>query len=378
MESDRKVAVSHVISGDLWAGAEAQACTMLTALHRRGEVAVSAIVLNPGKLVERLRAEGVRVDVIDESRLRFRQIVAAARQIVHDHPVDILHSHRYKENILAAMIKRRTRVRALVQTVHGVQERMSGLKSLKVRAYGQLNRFVSRRYFELILPVSEDIRRHLETIYPAGKLQTVHNAIDVAGVRTQKAATTVRRELEIADDAIVFGSVGRLAAIKGFEVFMRVAKDVAARQPGVRFVLVGDGPERRSLEELRQSLGLRETVVMTGFRDNILDVMNSFDVLLMTSWHEGIPVALLEAMALGKPTVATAVGGVGEVIADGVSGVLAPAGDVARLAEACAKLAGDQALRAQSGSAARTRVETAFSTTRQCQQLEEIYRRVAR
>ncbi len=378
MESDRKVAVSHVISGDLWAGAEAQACTMLTALHRRGEVAVSAIVLNQGKLVERLRAAGIRVEVIDESRLRFRQIVAAARRIVHDHPVDILHSHRYKENILAAMIKRRTRVRALVQTVHGVQERMSGLKSLKVRAYGQLNRFVSRRYFDLILPVSEEIRRQLETVYPAGKLQMLHNAIDVAGVRTQKAAATVRRELGIADDAIVFGSVGRLVAIKGFEVFMRVAQAVAARHPGVRFVLVGDGPERRSLEELRQSLGLNTTVVMTGFRDDILDLVNCFDVFLMTSWHEGIPVALLEAMALGKPTVATAVGGVGEVIEDGDSGLLAPAGEAARLAEACARLAGDRALRAQVGSAARTRVATAFSTTRQCQQLEEIYRRLAR
>lgn len=378
MESDRKVAVCHVISGDLWAGAEAQACTMLTALQRRGEVAVSAIVLNPGKLVERLRAEGIQVEMIDESRSRFRQIVASARRIVQDHPVDILHSHRYKENILAAMIKRRTRVRALVQTVHGVQERLSGLKSLKVRAYGQLNRFVSRRYFNLILPVSEEIRRQLETIYPAGKLQTVHNAIDVAAVRTQKPAAVVRRELGIADEAMVFGSVGRLVAIKGFEIFLRVAKEVTEKRPGYRFVLVGDGPERPALEALRQSLGLDTTVVLTGFRDDILDVMNCFDVFLMTSWHEGIPVALLEAMALGKPTVATAVGGVGEVIGDGVSGLLAPAGDAARIANACDRLAGDQALRAQIGNAARTRVETAFSTTRQSQQLEEIYRRLAR
>ncbi|MGB5107933.1 MAG: glycosyltransferase, partial [Candidatus Zixiibacteriota bacterium] len=167
MESNRKITVCHIISGDLWAGAEAQAFTMMSALHEVPDVELSAIVLNHGKLARRLKECSIPVTVIDESKYSFLQIVKIATELLSSRGARIVHSHRYKENIIAALIKKREEVEFLVQTVHGVQERFNGIKSLKVAVYGRLNQYFTRKYFDKILPVSKDISNRLLGIYGA-------------------------------------------------------------------------------------------------------------------------------------------------------------------------------------------------------------------
>ncbi len=373
MESNRKVAVCHLISGDLWAGAEAQAFIMISALARRSDLRLSALVLNRGKLSARLAEAGVPVSVIEESRSSFRQIVNEAQRLLGAGGIDIIHSHRYKENLLAALIKRRCGVHALVQTVHGVQERLPGWKQAKVRLYGSLNQFVSRKYFSRILPVSRDIHAQLGAKYSAGKLTLLHNAIDVAAVKPGQAAGVIRAQLGLNPEDIVIGSVGRLVPIKGFEVFLRVVAETRKSISGLRFLLIGDGPGRASLEKLALELGVADVVTFAGFRDDIIDVVNALDIFMMTSWHEGVPVALLEAMALSKPVISTAVGGVVEVIESEHSGILVPAGDHAALAQACIRLAQASDLRQRLGQEARRRVEADFSSSAQSQKLAEIY-----
>lgn len=374
MESNRKIAVCHIISGDLWAGAEAQAFTMMAGLNKLPTMDVSAIVMNQGKLVQKLKEVHIPVAVIDEHKYSFLQIVKIAAEIVISRQAEVLHSHRYKENLVAANIKRRGHPVQLVQTVHGVQERLTGIKSLKIAAYGKLNEFISRRYFDRILAVSRDIKEQLTAVYGQAAMCHIANAIDLDRVTTVKSATEIREGLGIQSDELVVGAVGRMVAIKGFDIFLRVAQVVLQSSPKTKFVLVGDGPESESLKKLCGDLGILEQVVFAGFRDDILDVMNAMDVFLMTSWHEGIPVALLEAMALEKPTVATAVGGIKEVLENGESGLTASAGDTAALAGHCETLLKSPDDRLAMGRRARLRVETEFSSEQQSQKLYRVYK----
>ncbi|MGB5138046.1 MAG: glycosyltransferase family 4 protein [Candidatus Zixiibacteriota bacterium] len=374
MESNRKITVCHIISGDLWAGAEAQAFTMMSALHEVPDVELSAIVLNHGKLARRLKECSIPVTVIDESKYSFLQIVKIATELLSSRGARIVHSHRYKENIIAALIKKREEVEFLVQTVHGVQERFNGIKSLKVAVYGRLNQYFTRKYFDKILPVSKDISNRLLGIYGADKITNVPNAIDIERVKPSSEPATVKEHLGINPNEIVIGTVGRMVPIKGLEIFLKVAKQILSARGDVRFVLVGDGPETERLKKLAGEEGISERVMFTGFRDDVLDLTNSFDIFMMTSWHEGIPVALLEAMALSKPTVATRVGGIGEVIEDNKSGCLAEAGNVVELASATSKLLESRELRVNIGRQAFARVSSEFSTTIQRERLANIYR----
>ena len=374
MESNRKIAVCHIISGDLWAGAEAQAFTMITALRSLPEIEVSAIVLNQGKLAKRLKETQIPVAVIDESRYSFLQILKIATEIVASRQAQVLHSHRYKENLLSALIKRRGQAVHLVQTVHGVQERLTGIRNLKVAVYGIVNKFVSRRYFDRILAVSNDINQQLSRQYGDNLVRHIANSIDIDEVKVAKSPNEIRSSLGVSTDEIVIGAVGRMVPIKGFDILLKTAVEVLRVSPKTRFVLVGDGPELATLKKMSSELGISENVLFTGFRDDILDIINAFDIFLMTSWHEGIPVALLEAMALSKPTVSTAVGGINEVIVNGSSGLTAPAGDVTAIAKHCQSLSASTELRAEIGKQARQRVEEEFSSQQQKHKLFDIYR----
>ncbi len=374
MESNRKITVCHIISGDLWAGAEAQAFTMISGLQKLPDFRLSAIVLNPGKLANKLATTGVAVTVIREADHSFSQIVSKASEILAVGDIHIVHSHRYKENLIAAILKRRGRVPALVQTVHGVHEKLSGWRNFKVGIYGKVNTFVSRRYFDSVIAVSKDICLQLTPRFGQGKVRHVPNAIDLDAIKTIKPPTAIRRELGIAEDDPVIGTVGRMVPIKGFDVFLRTVQQILKSHPRTQFVLVGDGPESPKLMALSGELGISGNVHFTGFRDDVFEVVNAFDIFMMTSWHEGIPVALLESMALRKPTVATAVGGVGEVIDNKNSGLLVNAGDVNALASSCECLLDSVDRRRQMGDLARVRVEQEFSTIIQRERLRNIYR----
>lgn len=347
---------------------------MITALNTLPEVEVSAIVLNHGKLANRLKESKIPVAIIDESRYSFLQILKISIEIVASRQAEILHSHRYKENLLSALIKRRGQEVRLIQTVHGVQERLKGIRSLKVSAYGVVNRFVSSRYFDRILAVSHDIERQLNQEFRSGVVRHVANSIDLADVKTTASPNEIRNSLGILSDEIVVGAAGRMVPIKGFDILLKSAAEVLKSATNIRFVLVGDGPELENLKKMSSDLGISKNVMFTGFRDDVLDVINAFDIFLMTSWHEGIPVALLEAMALSKPTIATAVGGINEVIVDGSSGLTAPAGDVSAIARQCLSMSESAHLRATMGNQARLRVEEEFSSHQQKSKLLGIYK----
>ena len=316
--------------------------------------------------------------VIDESRHSFLSILKLAERELRRRKVDILHSHRYKENVLAALLKRRRGVRCLVQTVHGVQERLTGFKNLKIRLYERINDYVTRRYFDRIQPVSHDICRQLSRKFDESRLTTIHNAVDTKKIAVRRSAAELKRELKISSHQPVLGAVGRMVPIKGFNLLLEAARLILAEEPNVRFLLIGDGPQRADYEAQSEALGLTDTVQFLGFRSDVTDIINLLDLFVMTSYHEGIPTVLLEAMVMRKAVVATNVGGIPEVIEDDVSGVLITPGDINSIASACIQVLRDSKLRERLGSAAKAYVEEEFSSEVQGKRALDMYKKLIR
>ena len=164
---------------------------------------------------------------------------------------------------------------------------------------------------------------------------------------------------------------------KALDVRLRVARTVSSRHPRVRFVLVGDGPERSRLEALAHDLGLAGVMHFVGQQPDPVPWLSAMDVWLSTSVFEGLPLALLEAMAAERPVVATAVGGVAEVIADHFNGRLLQAGDERGLADAVSALVTDRAVAHRLGLMGRTVVEKRFGIRTMQERLRSIYESVA-
>lgn len=373
MGIDGKINVCHLISGDLWAGAEVQAYLMLRSLSQLPEINLTAIILNEGKLAEQLRKAGLEVTVIDESVHGFFSILKQIREYLKNKNISILHSHRYKENILGALLKKRGTVQHLVQTVHGLDETFKGTKKLKAWLYTFLNHHFTKKYFDKVQAVSSDIQNRLTGKIDAARLLTIHNSVSTADIKVTGSSGQVRAELGISENQPVIGSAGRMVPVKRYDDFLKAAKIILDSRPQARFVLAGDGPLLDGLRALAGKLGIRNEVVFTGFRDDVLDVINTFDIFAVSSLNEGIPMVVLEAMALEKPIVTTNVGGMPEIISDNISGFLVDQGDIRGLASACIRLLDDSALRRKIGQASRKRVEEEFSSETQRDRLLKLY-----
>ncbi len=368
----QKIAVCHLISGDLWAGAEVQAYTLLASLVDHPAFELSAILLNHGRLSEKLRDLGIPSIVVDESKLSFATVLRKVGARLKSNLPQILHSHRYKENLIAGLLKRHCHIDHLVRTVHGSIEHKAGIKGVKARLYSFLDTRSSRR-FDRIISVSDDLARQLAERYAESKIVTIHNAVDAAKIIPIRQREEVRCDLGVAADQPLIGVVGRLVAVKGLERFLAVAKRIVAAQPRTVFLIVGDGPLQGECQQNILALGLQENVIMTGFREDVVDVINSLDIYVMTSHHEGIPMTLLEALALSRPVVAMSVGGIPEIIEDGVSGILVASGDIEKMAAACIKLIAEKKTASELGRNARLRVVNEFSIAMHRQRVVDLY-----
>jgi len=351
---------------------------MMTALQRSPRFEVSAITLNPGPLADRIAAHGIPVVIIPEQSHSFLAIAREVRRVLGEGRPDIIHAHRYKENLLAALVTGGGRTSRLVQTVHGVLERPDGRLGLKATMIHALNSAVQALCYHRVLAVSRDIEARLRHRRNSARITYVANGIELSTARSTVDRLVTRRSLGVGPDDVLIGTVGRLVPIKGLEVMLAVAARLAVDAPRAKFVVVGDGPLHSTLLEQAAVLGIGDRVTFTGHRTDVPDLVAALDIFLMTSWHEGMPLALLEAMAQSRAVVATRVGGVPEVVEDGVSGLLATAGDATQLADRCGRLIASDELRATMGSAGRRRVQSAFSSEMLLDRLSSIYADVVR
>jgi glycosyltransferase involved in cell wall biosynthesis len=227
------------------------------------------------------------------------------------------------------------------------------------------------------LAVSEDVRATMGTRH-RDRVEVLRHGVDLEAVRAAGArGPAARAALGVGPGDVVVATVANLRREKGLDVLLDAAARVAADPRGarVRFVVVGQGPLADELAARHARLGLGGTVSLAGYRPDAVEVVAAADVFCLASRHEGLPVALMEALALGRPVVATTVGGVPELVRDGVEGRLVAPDDPGSLAEALLEVAGDPALRARLAAGAAA-AEAAGIGPAQAR-LESLYRELA-
>lgn len=254
--------------------------------------------------------------------------------------------------------------------------RVRGLRRLapwRIRLAARMfRRRVEWHLADVVLPVGETVRRRLiNRGLPAHRSLAIPNGVNVQRLKETPGAGERIRKAHGIDAACVVGSMGRFSGGKGFRRLIHALAEVD--RPEVALLLVGDGPERPSLEAEAERVGVRSRVFFVGWRDDINAYLNAMDIFALPSDYEGVPRSILEAMATARPVVATEVGGVRDVVHHGRTGYLVPAGDQAALIGALQKLIDQPELRQRFGRAGRKLVESCFSEGMMVRRTLDVY-----
>ena len=352
-------------------GAEVLAARMARRLGERFRF-VFACLDEQGILGEDLRAEGFSVHVLGRKPGIDWGCGRRLAALLRSEKVSLVHAHQYTPFFYATASRLPWRSPPVVFTEHG--RWFPDFPRPKRIAANRL--LLGRR--DRVIGVGESVRQaliHNEGIAPQ-RVEVIYNGIDLDaypdGQDGESAA--VRREIGVGADDLMVILVARLDHLKDHVTAIETHRQVIAQRPDARLILVGEGPERPKIEEAIRSRGLESSVLLLGLRKDIPRLIGASDLFLLTSISEGIPLTLIEAMAARRPVVSTRVGGVGEVVDEGKTGLLAPSGDACSLAGHILKLAHDPPLREEFGRLGRLRAEELFSETRMMERYDRLYR----
>lgn len=367
------IRIMQLASNPEYAGLERHVASLIAVLQKLGDVEPSLVVFHDGRLVEEVRGLGVPVEVVPLRWVFDATATTRLARTLRSWKIDCLHSHGYKANVIGALAARRAEIKAIVRTEHSRMEPFQGFDRLKMAIYEALNSWVGNRLTDRIITVSDDLRRHLAPRYPHKPLVTVHNGIQAVKAGAPHLLQAKRASVGVDQYAPLIGIVGRLMPVKRHIDFLQAAAYISEKRPDARFLVVGGGPLLGSLTEEAERLHLTGSVHFLDFRPDVLDWIATLDLLVFSSLSEGVPYSLLEAMSLGVPVVATAVGGLPEIIEDGVTGLLVPHKDPEALALACLELLDNPGRRQQMATASRKRCAAYFSDLRMAEAIRRIY-----
>lgn len=325
--------VLHLISSEGFYGAENVVAALAHDLQQSGHAACIGVFENahvaPNSVADQFASRGLQIIRIPCRRRFDLAAVRRIREIIATEEIDLIHSHGYKSDIYAWLAARRLQLPIMATSHLWTQQ------TLAIRFYEFLDGLVLRR-FQAVAAVSQRIAGALRQAGIAEqKISVIDNGIDLSPF--DSAAPVLKSELQAGDRRLI-GTVGRLTGQKGMEYFLAAAQKLLREFPDLMFAIVGDGPDRQKLERMARELQIEKSVHFTGARSDMASVYASLDVFVLASIAEGMPMALLEAMASGRPVVATAVGAVPQIVAFGTTGMLVRPKDPAELANAIASL----------------------------------------
>lgn len=332
----------------------------------RFELVVAYLLPWKDAFVADIEATGTEVVCLDAPRPTSVAWLHRLRRLVRERRIDVVHTHMPLPAV-AARLALPGRRPAFVHTEHNMWDRYR-------RPTRWANAATYRRNARVIA-VSDGVAGSIRSRVPVEVV--VHGTDPSLAVSGEAARVAARAELGLAPDARVVGSVGNFTAKKDQATLLRALAGLPAAGLGgggdALLVLVGLGPLEDELRALARQLGIAERVVFAGSRDDVFALLPALDVFALSSRFEGLPIALLEAMASGVAPVATRVGGIPEVITDGRDGLLVDPGDPAALAAALARVLGDDGERARIAACARARAGD-FDLVHAVRRAEEVYR----
>lgn len=321
-----------------------------------------------GALLPALTAAGADFEPVAADRLSVGALRDTVR-LARARRIQVIHSHGKGAGLYGRIAARLTGA-AAIHTFHGIHPAGYG------RLYLRLERALARWSFAVV-HVSESQAGEARALglAPAGRTRVIVNGVDAALVRAvAERAPMSRAALGLRPDALVLATVARFDPVKRLEVLVRAVPLLVARVPEAQLLIVGDGPERDTLRALARTLAPGDGVVFAGAIPDAARVLPVVDLYVTASRREGLPLAVLEAMACGLPVLATAAPGHVDAVEPEVTGRLVPLDDAPGLAAAAALLLRDPALRARMGRAGRERVERHFSHARVLAEIADLYR----
>jgi len=362
--------VAYLTSGLAERGYET---TLIAGDVAKGEESMAFVAEDEG--VEVVRLMGLSREIAP-----LRDLTAALRLAVEIRRVrpDVLHTHTAKAGAVgrtAAILAGRARPRVVVHTFHGHVLR-GYFPRLGTLVFRLIERLLARRT-DALVAVSPQVRDDLVEleVAPRQRFTVVRLGIDLEPrTATDFDSTELRRRLGIGPERFVIGWFGRMTAVKRTDDLVDVLVAVRARGVDACLLLVGDGTDRVRLEERAHDAGVARDVYSLGYQREVAGWYAASDAVVLTSVNEGTPVTIIEALAAGRPTVATNVGGVADVVRDGVDGFLVDVGDVDTMAARLAELAANGRLGARLGKAGQERVLGRYAVTRLVDDIDRLYR----
>ncbi len=315
-----------------------------------------------------IASDGVDTHTFDVKSAYDPVAVGKLREYLRANDTDILCTHDYRTHAVGFRAQRKTPCRWVAFSRGWTSE------SLKIKLYHTLDKIIVR-FATHIVAVSRAQKDRLVRLMISGdKISVVHNAVDAAAIRAVQPVD-LKKKFDFPENALVFVTGGRFSREKGQAYLVRAAAEAVKSDDRLRFVMFGDGPDLESTRRLVSNSGCDKKIICPGFERNLLGCLASADCLVNPSLSEGLPNIVLEAMAAGTPVLATAVGGVPELITDGRNGLLVPPRDVASLRAKIMIMATDTDKARDIAAAARETVEKKFTFANQGQKLIEVYKR---
>lgn len=360
--------ILHTEASRGWGGQEIRILNEMLGIKSRGYEVLLATQPD-SSIYGRARERGIKVMGLRMDAAHFIPSALALRNIIKQNNVKIINTHSSKDSWIGS-----------------IAGRLAGVKVLRTRHIssklnkGRLTRLVYGPLCDRIITTGKFIRNQIidELALAPDKVRSIPTGIDIERFKTADGAK-IRSELGIASHAPVLGIAAVLRSWKGHSHLISAMPDILSAFPDARLMIVGDGPRRARIELEKRELGLGESVILTGHREDIPEVISSFDIAVIASYaSEGIPQFALQAMASGRPVVGTKIGGIPEVIHHDVNGLLVDSGNPLLIANAVKTLLGNPEKMKRMGEAGRRMAVEGHTTGKMLDSLEALYGSILR
>jgi len=329
----------HIVTRFLkWGGAERNTYYSIQGLDRDRYVVDLAIGqdLQCTLLKNYSHGQVIQINTLIRDPNPFLDLVALLQlyRLIKSGSYEIVHTHTGKAGVLGRIAAKMAGVPIIIHGLHGT---MASPNPILDKIYLLLDRFTGR-FTDCFISVGEDLKqRYIERkVGDPSKYQVIHSGMDLDAFREaeglpERTVINKRRALGVADDEVVIGKVASLEPRKGYQYAVLAAQELVRHHENIKFLFVGDGWYRLKLEQMVRRNGLTDSIIFAGYREDIAEIIATFDIAILTSLCEGLPQVLVQAAAVGKPIVAFAVEGANEVVKDGVNGYIVRLKDVASL-----------------------------------------------
>lgn len=310
---------------------------------------------------------GLVVVRLAESGALDPNVIRQVLKAIDQYAVDIVHTHEFRSNVIGFLCARVRHI-PVIATCHGWIA-----NNLKGRIRVLLDR-IALFFFDHIIVVSNKLQAQLAAQgIRRSKISALPNAVAFENFTRDHDVQSFREELGVSPDVVLAANIGRLSPEKGQAEFIRAASVVLGTYPNIRFVLIGIGPDRSSLEQLAQECGITDKIIFCGYRADMARIYSSLDLVVQSSFTEGMPNVILEAASMEVPVIATNVGGTAEIIEHGRSGVLVRPGNTGEISSAILDFMRDRQKYADMARRARLSVRERFSYQSRTSRLMRIY-----